>query len=143
MHAGDADHEELVEVGDEDGEELHPLQQGQGRVLRELEDAVVEVKPGQLPVGEERRVTELVEPLDPTFGDAADLSDAGPGLNRGGGVVPAAGAQRRPSAHRLATAALAAAMAASSPGRSRTTSSPLAMPASPPFFMRAWAPVRS
>ena len=56
VHAGDADHEELVEVGDEDGEELHPLHQRQRLVAGELEDAVVELEPGQLAVDVQRRV---------------------------------------------------------------------------------------
>ena len=50
VHAGHADHEELVEVRDEDGQELHPLHQRQRLVLGELQYAVVEVEPGELAV---------------------------------------------------------------------------------------------
>ena len=52
LQAGHPDHEELVEVGGEDRQELGPLQQGQGRVLGQLEHPLVERQPGQLAVGE-------------------------------------------------------------------------------------------
>ena len=45
VDTGHADHEELVEVGDEDGQELDPLHQRQRLVLGELQHAVVEVQP--------------------------------------------------------------------------------------------------
>ena len=45
VQARDADHEELVEVGRVDRAELHPLQQRDGRVLGELEHALVELEP--------------------------------------------------------------------------------------------------
>ncbi len=45
-----ANHEELVEVRREDGAELQALEQGDVLVLSELEDARVEVEPGELPV---------------------------------------------------------------------------------------------
>src|SRR4029450_945545 len=48
--AGDANHEELVEVCREDGAELHALEQRDVLVLGELEDARVEVQPGELAV---------------------------------------------------------------------------------------------
>ena len=44
------DHEELVEVAGEDGEELHPLQQRQLAVRGQGQHPTVEVEPGQLPV---------------------------------------------------------------------------------------------
>ena len=47
---GDPDHEELVQVGGEDGEEAHPLKQRDLIVFRELEDALVELDPALLPV---------------------------------------------------------------------------------------------
>ena len=60
LEAGDPHHEELVEVGGEDRQEPHPLQQRQVLVLGELEHAGVEVQPGQLaveePVGRRGRV---------------------------------------------------------------------------------------
>ena len=50
--AGDANGVELVEVGGADRDEAHALQQRMARVLRFLDDAVVEVEPGQLAVDE-------------------------------------------------------------------------------------------
>ena len=47
---GDPDHEELVQVRGEDGEEPHPLEQGRLVVFRELEDALVEQDPALLAV---------------------------------------------------------------------------------------------
>jgi hypothetical protein len=45
---GDADHEELVQVGRVDRRELHPFHERDGRVLGELQHAVVERQPGDL-----------------------------------------------------------------------------------------------
>ena len=73
LEAGHADHEELVEVAGEDRREAHPLEQRQGGVLGQLEDALVEAEPGQLAVeeavvvlrdGRERRLVGLVGRLD-------------------------------------------------------------------------------
>ena len=50
LQAGDADLEELVEVGAEDREELRPFEQRERGVLGEREHARVEVEPGQLAV---------------------------------------------------------------------------------------------
>ena len=50
--AGDADHEELVEIGGRDRQEAHALEQRMVRVLRFLEDAAVELQPGELAVDE-------------------------------------------------------------------------------------------
>ena len=58
VQAGDANHEELVLVRSPDGEELGALQQRHLLVLGQLEHAVVEVEPGELAVGVERRVVE-------------------------------------------------------------------------------------
>jgi len=41
VDAGHPDHEELVEVGDEDGQELQPLDDRQRPVLGELQDPVM------------------------------------------------------------------------------------------------------
>ena len=57
--AADADHEELVEVRAEDGEELEPLQQRHGRVLGLFEHAAVELEPAQFAVDVQRRVVEV------------------------------------------------------------------------------------
>ena len=43
LQAADADHEELVEVGAEDGQELEPLQQRHLRVLRLFQHAAIEL----------------------------------------------------------------------------------------------------
>ena len=48
--AGDPDLEELIEIAGEDGQELDPLQEGIPGVARLVQDTVVEVQPGQLPV---------------------------------------------------------------------------------------------
>ena len=50
LKTGDAHHEELVEIRGEDREEVHALEQGNRRVLRELEHALIEVQPAQLAV---------------------------------------------------------------------------------------------
>ena len=52
LEAGDAHHEELVEVAREDRQEPGALEQRQLAVLGELEDALVEGEPGQLAVQE-------------------------------------------------------------------------------------------
>jgi hypothetical protein len=50
VHARDAHHEELVEVGPEDRQELRAFEQGDVLVLGQLEHALVEVEPGELAV---------------------------------------------------------------------------------------------
>ena len=50
LEAGDADHEELVEVAGEDREEVRPLEHRKRLVFGELEDPVVEGQPAQLAV---------------------------------------------------------------------------------------------
>ena len=52
LEAGHPDHEELVEVGREDRQEPHPLQQRDVRVLGQLEHPLVERQPGELAVEE-------------------------------------------------------------------------------------------
>ena len=47
---GHPDHEELIQVGREDGQEPHALQQRHRLVLGELEHAFVESEPAFLPV---------------------------------------------------------------------------------------------
>ena len=59
LQPGDAHHEELVEVRGVDRAELQPLQQRDRIVLRELEDAVVEVQPGQLAIEVQRGIVEI------------------------------------------------------------------------------------
>ena len=60
VQARDADHVVLVEVGRVDRAELRPLEQRRRLVLGELQDAVVEVQPGQLAVDVQRRILELL-----------------------------------------------------------------------------------
>jgi len=50
LEPGHPDHEELVQVGGEDGQELGPLEQRLAGVLGQGEHPCVEVQPGQLPV---------------------------------------------------------------------------------------------
>jgi hypothetical protein len=50
VEIGHSDHEELVQVVLVDGAELDPLQQRDAGVLRQLQHAVVEVQPRELPV---------------------------------------------------------------------------------------------
>ena len=54
-----AHHEELVEVGGDDGQELDALEQGMGLVECLIQDPLVELQPAQLPVDVERRVLEV------------------------------------------------------------------------------------
>ena len=61
LHGRHADHEELVQVAGEDGEELAPLEQRDLGVAREGQHPGVEVEPGELTVDVERRVGQ-VEP---------------------------------------------------------------------------------
>jgi hypothetical protein len=72
---GDADHEELVEVGAGDRQELHPLEQRMALVLRLREHALVELEPAQLPVDVERRVLEIDRngALSPSDGSTTEL----------------------------------------------------------------------
>ncbi len=59
VQAGDADHEELVEVRAEDRRELQPLEQRLVGLLGELEDALVERQPGELAVVVELGIVEV------------------------------------------------------------------------------------
>ena len=58
LQAADADHEELVEVGREDGQELEPFQQRHRRVLRFLQHPAIELQPAQLAIDVEGRIVE-------------------------------------------------------------------------------------
>jgi len=61
LEAGDADHEEFVEVRAGDGEELQPLQGGDARIEALLEHALVEGQPRELAIDEEARVVEVLD----------------------------------------------------------------------------------
>ena len=50
--AGDADHEELVQVAREDRQEADPFEERQGGVLGEFQDALIEPQPALLAVEE-------------------------------------------------------------------------------------------
>src|SRR6202171_5163501 len=52
LDAGDANLEEFVEVGAEDGQKFYALDQWLGRVLRFLQDAPIELEPAQLAIDE-------------------------------------------------------------------------------------------
>jgi len=57
LDAGDADHEELVEIVGRDGEEAHLLEQGMRAVVGFLEHPAIEVEPGELPIDEPIRAS--------------------------------------------------------------------------------------
>lgn len=50
LEGGDADFEELVQVGAYDGQEFESLEEGLGRVLSLLENAMIELKPTELSI---------------------------------------------------------------------------------------------
>ena len=96
LDAGDADHEELVQVGAEYGQELHPFQQGNRRVERFLQHPRVELHPAQFPVEEVFRAPvvrhQRRDGRPGLVGEPAPRSLRGDGSNRGGpGVVPIRG----------------------------------------------------
>ena len=101
LQAGHAHHEELVEVGSDDGQEVQALQQVQVRILRQLQHAGVEVEPAALAVEEtlgaelflQAEVGSLLALLDAVaagvraldLGDVvADVDNAGHGRRFGG-----------------------------------------------------------
>ncbi len=89
LEVGDPDHEHLVQVRLPDGRELGPLEQRHGGVLSELQDAVVELEPGELAVEVERRVLQvgaLRARVDGCPLEARPLGDLG-GLGRLHGVA--------------------------------------------------------
>ena len=50
LEGGDADFEELVQVGADDGEEFEPFEKGLGRVLSLLKNAMIELKPTEFSI---------------------------------------------------------------------------------------------
>ena len=58
-HAGDTDHEELGQVGSEDGDELDALEQGVSRILRLFQHAPLEAQQAQLAVEVEAGVRQV------------------------------------------------------------------------------------
>jgi len=88
--SGDAYLEELVQVGREDREELHPLEQGIPPVARLVQDAVVELEPGELAVLDGMPL--LAPATAPTPGRAWDS-----GGSDGGHVGCAPGSPRVPA----------------------------------------------
>ena len=58
LETGHPDLEELVEALGEDGQELHPLEQGHPVVRRQIQQPGPELEPGQLAVDEAWRVLE-------------------------------------------------------------------------------------
>ena len=61
LEAGNADHEELIEVVGGNRQKPNTLEQGVGLVCRLLEHAAVELEPGQLAIDETLRAREEVE----------------------------------------------------------------------------------
>ena len=59
LEPADALHEELVQVRAHDGQELHALQKGGSLVLGLIQDAAVELEPGELAVQVQGRVLEI------------------------------------------------------------------------------------
>ena len=99
LQARHADHEELVEVGGDDAEELEPLQHRQGGVLGLLEDAGVELEPGELAIEEERWVVQLDGARGTGFGGRFRRAGGGGGGGRHVGrpeYGPAAGREPYP-----------------------------------------------
>ena len=85
LEAGDADHEEFVEIVARDGEEAQPLEQGMGRVARLLEHAPVEGEPGQLAVEIAR--ARLRRPAAPASLAAGRLIISPPSARGGSGPI--------------------------------------------------------
>ena len=59
LEAGHPDHEELIQVRADDGQEPGALQQGIGRVLGLLQHAPLEVEQGQLAIHVELRIVQV------------------------------------------------------------------------------------
>ncbi len=57
---GHADHEEFVEIGPDDGQEFHPLQERVGGVQGLVQDALVEFQPTQLAVDVQGRIGQVI-----------------------------------------------------------------------------------
>ena len=83
MQAGDAHHEELVEVRREDRAELHALEQRDVRVGGELEHARVEVEPRELAVEQPRCRAARVSRPSPSSADHRDGRAADESLSPG------------------------------------------------------------
>ena len=85
LQPGHPDHEELVQVGGEDGQEIDPLQQVQVRVLGELQHPGVEGQPAQLSVQEAvRGDVPLRHQVRGEFGDVDPVLGGAGGLDFGG-----------------------------------------------------------
>jgi hypothetical protein len=80
LQAGHADHEEFIEVGCEDREEVDALQQVQIRVFCQFENPGVERQPAQLAVQEPVRAD-----LALRLQDGSELRDVDPVLRGAGG----------------------------------------------------------
>jgi hypothetical protein len=50
LEAADALHEEFVEIGVHDGQELHPLEQRRAGILSLVQHPTIELEPRELPV---------------------------------------------------------------------------------------------
>ena len=94
LEAGDAHHEELVEVRGDDREELEPLESGTRRVVCLGEDARVELEPGELAVQVERGRVERRHP-DGAAGTACGGGGCGRERRRTGRSVGRNGGKRQ------------------------------------------------
>ena len=59
LEPANALHEELIEVGADDGQELEPLQQRVSRVLGLVQHTAVELQPGELTVQVQRGIVQI------------------------------------------------------------------------------------
>ena len=60
FNTGDSDLEKFVEIGTEDAEKFHSLDQRLGRVLRFLQNAAIEFEPAQLAINEILRIAKTL-----------------------------------------------------------------------------------
>ena len=74
LQAGDANHEEFVEVVGADRKEAHPLEQRMALVRRLLQDPAVEQKPGQFAIDEPGGISRELEFRDGRRGDGEPLA---------------------------------------------------------------------
>jgi len=90
--SGHPDLEELVEVLAEDGQELGPLEQGDGGVVDQGEDPLVEVEPRELAVDEPLGIggpePELVQRVPHLVGRIGDAGHARQGYRSPGSPSP-------------------------------------------------------
>ena len=67
LEAGDAHHEEFIEIRRDDRQELEPLEDRQRCIRRLFQDPRIELKPRELAVEEQLRIVQLGNPARPLF----------------------------------------------------------------------------